>query len=149
MIEGHTGLSVTLREPGQPLASVTVSVKDTGVRVVVVPLSTPVLLFKLSQAGSPLATKVNGAALEPLTVRFCEYSIPISGAGIGVGLIVMTEQAWRANTRVASQLLASRTRNVRFVPVTFTSVGVPEITPVLLLSVNPLGIVPLMTSQEV
>ncbi len=72
VIVGHTGLSVTLLEPEQPSASVIVSVKVTGVRLVAVPLSSPVLLLMLSQAGSPVAPKTNGAALEPLAVMVCE-----------------------------------------------------------------------------
>ena len=42
------------------------------VPVVGVPLSTPVLLFMLSHAGSPLALQFRGVALVPLVVSVCE-----------------------------------------------------------------------------
>ena len=86
---GHTGVIVTLLDPEQPLASVTVSVKVAGVRLVAVPLSTPVLLSKLSQVGSPEAPKVNGDALEPVTAMAWLYATPSKGAGnVGGSVIV-------------------------------------------------------------
>ena len=68
---GEVNVTVSLDEPTPTGVTARISVKDTGVIVVAVPVSVPVLL-KLSHAGRPLALKVSGVALLPLAVTSCE-----------------------------------------------------------------------------
>ena len=56
-IVGHAAVSVKLREPGQEFASVAVMVKVAAAVLVGVPVTAPVLVFKLKPAGRlPLVT---------------------------------------------------------------------------------------------
>ena len=63
------------------------------------------------------------------------------------GVTLMTGQTCAFIIAETWQPLASVARTVMLAPVVLANVGVPEITPVLLLSVRPLGRVPAVTAQ--
>ena len=109
-------------------------VKVALVVLVAVPLRTPVLLFKVSHAGSPVAVHAIGVALLPDCVIVCVNNTPIVGVGRDAGETVIVGQIFTLiDVFGLAQLLASVAFTITAAPVVplVTAVGVPPITPAL------------------
>src|SRR4030067_826349 len=127
-----------------PLASVALTVKFEVPAAVGVPLISPVVLLRLSPAGSaPTVTAHVIGALPPLPASvwlYARFTVPSES-----DTVVITGYALTMidKTLVAVALLSSVTCTVKIdIPAV---VGVPLISPVALLSVTPTGSVPTVT----
>ncbi len=126
-----------------PAKSVTRAVKLEVPAVVGVPEISPVAALSVNPAGSePVLLDHVYGGVPPVAVKVCEYGMPIVSAGreavvtVRAGLIDMVN-AWLAVARVLS-------RTVTVNPVMPRVVGVPEITPVEVLSIRPAGSEPVI-----
>ena len=83
-----------------------------------------------------------GAGALPLAVTVCEYAELIVPFGNVAGVSVTTGQTCSVMEREPWQPLTSLVRTVMLVAGEAEAVGVPLMTPVLALSVRPVGSVP-------
>ena len=86
--------------------------------------------------------------MPPDAVIVCEYAVPTVAVASVVGENVITGQICSVIARDPWQPFASFTRTVTEVAGLAEAVGVPLMTPVLALSVNPAGSVPAVTVHE-
>src|SRR5262245_40371055 len=133
--------SVTLRLPMQLLPSLALIVIGKLPVCVGVPDSTPVDVLSVMPVGNVPVTDQVTVPMAPVCVNVCEYGVPAVPAGMVAGFTVIVWQLiTRGPLRLATLPFPSLFRSViGKLPV---CVGVPDSTPVDVLSVMPVGNVP-------
>ena len=138
-------LTVKLREPVQPAASVAVMVKVALPAVVGVPLITPVVPLSIKPAGSePFVTLNANVPVAPVALTVWLYAVPTVASGSAAGFTASPVQPGdKVYCAEAGQPFASVAVMVNVVPALL--VGVPlKVAPV---RVKPCGNVPAVTAK--